>query len=163
MPRHLITLHTYGSWMPDRPQGFFDHADGNRPTHIGLARHRRATQRHATQTLDCSRQRDAIDAVIAAAAHIDATLYAAATEPQHLHLLLGWPGERPAVSIQRAFKTAITRALQTQPGSPPLFTRGGHRRRIRDAEHFGHVRDHYLPSHTGVCYDARTGFRDPRP
>ena len=144
--------------MPDRAQGFYRNREGLRERDERLAGLYRSSQRAGEARFEEDVQRRLIDCLVEAASRLGVALHAAATDPCHLHLLVSWGDDRAPERIQRSLKWALTRRLNAEAGRRPWFTRQGHDRRVRDPEHFLHLRDEYLPSHRGWKWDRRRGL-----
>jgi hypothetical protein len=153
----LFTLHAYGSWMPDRPQGFYRNSEGLHPRNPLKAGQFRRSQVAPEAMFDEAAQLLAIEVVREAATRLGARMYGVATDPVHLHFMTAWDDERTPEQVQRSFKWSLTRRLNSEIGRRPWFTRKGHDRRVRDKEHFVYLLDKYLPSHRGWKWDARRG------
>jgi REP element-mobilizing transposase RayT len=162
--RHVIlfTLHTYGSWLPDRLQGYFHHQRGLLPQSSELATTYRNRQVSDSFRMYATTQRAVLEEMQAAADHQRWTLYAAATDLDHLHTLTAWDDDRSPAQIRANLKRSLTLRLSRDKGRRCFFTKRGHDRRVRDASHFLHLREQYLPDHRGWCWDRRTGWRPPR-
>src|SRR5687768_1999842 len=97
MPCFLFTYHGFGTWLPDRSEGFVHWRDGLQPTDEELAnayrRKMKVAQRDAA-TLDEQVQLVLIEELQAAAKHQQLRAHAIATEVTHIHALVSWPNER---------------------------------------------------------------------
>ena len=155
--RHLVlfTFHAYGTWMPDRPQGYFKNRDGLREADEEEARRYRARQREAPAYFDTAAQDAMLSALRQSAETHDWTLVAFGTDDCHLHLIGGWGGDRTPDVLQAKIKTTLTYHLRDRVGVRRWFVRDGHNRRVRDRAHLDYLRDEYLPSHRGLCWDRR--------
>ena len=151
----LLTFHAYGTWMPDRPQGYYRNRDGLREANDAEADWYRGRQKEPTVRFDRRIQRAMVDALVAAAGFQRWTFVAAATDDCHLHVLAGTSDERDGDELQRLIKKALTYDLNAMFGRRTWFSRNGHNRRVRDREHYVWVREEYLPSHRGVRWDRR--------
>ncbi len=154
----LLTLHAYGTWMPDRPEGSVHWRRAYQPQHDKLAREYRYKQREPIAHFDDREQRILINTLFATCPLKQIALHAVATDASHLHALLSWRDERDARLVQERIKISLTAALNNDVGHRTWFTRGGHRKRVFDRAHFDHLRDVYLPSHKGLCWDERRGY-----
>lgn len=155
MPVLLLTLHAYGTWLPDREQGSVHWQRGYQSQNLKLAREYRYKQRQPAARLSEREQRVVIDNLIGACPLKSLRLYAAATDESHVHILLSWRDEREPMRIQDRVKHSLTRALNEQVFRRRWFTKSGHRKCVNDREHFDHLRDVYLPSHKGLLWDER--------
>lgn len=155
MACYLFTFHTYGSWMPDRPQGFVKREQGVQPTDAELADQYRRRSRHDEVRLTRQQQTWMVDELRSAARRQQWRLHAAVATSTHVHLIASWRGFRPWQSVQAAVKQSLTRRLNREASRRPWFGRNGSHRRITDRGHFDHLMDRYLPEHSGVFWSER--------
>ena len=158
MPVCLLTLHAYATWMPDRREGSVHWRRGEQPADAELADAYRRRQRQTSVCFDHEKQRVLIDQWLEAAEHQELIAYAAATDPTHLHLLVGWRGGREPEVLQRSVKRSLSVRMNREFGERTWFTRGGHRRRVRERGHFDHLVRVYLPGHVGWKWDRVNGL-----
>ncbi len=151
----LFTFHAYGTWMPDRPQGYYQNRSGLKPQDDEQARRYRSRQRESPAIFDDHCQQVMLTSLQQSGVMQLWTLIALAVDDAHLHLLAGWHDERSPEHVQQRIKWALTRDLNAQVSRRTWFTKNGHDRRVRDRAHLDHLRDVYLPSHRGVCWDRR--------
>jgi len=99
MPVYLFTLHAYGSWMPDRTQGYVHRTKGLQTADQALAQHYRGRQSQPATRFQEQHQQHALAILQSACPHLDATLHGYAGDPSHLHLLVSWDHDRdwPAI------------------------------------------------------------------
>jgi REP element-mobilizing transposase RayT len=161
--RHVVmlTLHAYASWLPNRPQGYFRNHDGLRQQDADEADRYRRRQREDEVVFEGDVQKQLLDELLSASVFQSITPISVAIDPQHVHILLGWYDNRSPEQVQRSLKRSMTLHLNQHFGKRQWFTRNGHDRRVRDRNHFEHLRWTYLPSHRGWCWDRATGFREP--
>ena len=159
----LFTFHAYGTWMPDRPQGYFKGREGYRHSDPAEAEAYRDRQREHAADLAADAQRAMIGELLVAADHQHFALYGAASDDSHLHLVVGWDDDRTPERVQNGVKTSISRRLVADFGRRQWLGRNGHDRRVRDRAHFLHLRDVYLPDHRGWRWDRQRGWTPPRP
>jgi len=81
------------------------------------------------------------------------TAYAIATDPTHVHALLGWRVDAGWSDVRRGIKSTISRTLNRGFGRRQWLSEGGSRKQVSEPSHFEHLRRTYLPSHRGVCWD----------
>ncbi len=157
----LFTWHAYGTWMPDRPQGYFKNKTGLWAADSQAA----IAYRHRQQANTCvfcdEAQQLLVVAAQEAASHQGFSSITLATDRTHVHLLAGWVDEREPNVVRTRVKQSLTRQLNARFGNRQWFTRGGHDRLVRDGEHFHRLRHEYLPSHRGWFWDRTTGVRPP--
>lgn len=60
MPVYLFTYHAYGTWWPDRPQGFVQEGKGIQPTNSNLAVAYRKAAKHPIVSFECKHQKQLI-------------------------------------------------------------------------------------------------------
>ncbi|MEO0586071.1 MAG: hypothetical protein AAF078_00365 [Planctomycetota bacterium] len=158
MPVILLTLHAYGTWLPDRPQGYVRRdTPGVLPSNTTQAERYRKQMHHPQASFGQAEQHAILTATINAAALQNLELHAAATDITHAHLLISWRDDRPASHIQRSLKRSISTHLNTLHRRPWL-SRGGHIQPIQDRAHLDHLRTAYLPKHTGLQYSPTQGI-----
>ena len=158
----LFTFHAYGTWMPDRPQGYHRNRAGLRAPDPAAADVYRRRQREPQACLIADVQRALLQEAIIASGFQRFRLFAASTDDSHCHLLTGWDGLRSPEQVQRKVKESLTRRLNRDRGSRRWFGRDGHDRRVRGPEHYVYLRDDYLPGHRGWRWDHRFGWTPPR-
>ncbi|MEM8875697.1 MAG: hypothetical protein AAGD32_15735 [Planctomycetota bacterium] len=154
MPVYLITLHAYGTWLPDRKQGSVHWRRGLQGKSDSLARAYRRKQRQAPAEFDVLTQNHIANEFQSAAPHQGFTAYAAALDPTHVHLLLGWRGDRSASRMRINLKHSLTQRLNREVRRRTWFSKGGHEKRVHDPQHMALLRETYLPSHLGVTWDC---------
>ncbi|MCK4872789.1 MAG: hypothetical protein KAS72_08705 [Phycisphaerales bacterium] len=150
MPCYLFTFHAYGTWMPDRPQGYVHHTSGLQPRDPAMAERYRAKQAAQMVNFTHQMQQCLVDAAIQAQTHVQTTVHAVATDPTHVHVLVSWNHARTWESIRRSLRHSFSRALNGQFTKRAWFAAQGSRKRIRDHAHFDHLTNVYLPDHRGV-------------
>ena len=158
MPCYLFTWHAYGSWMPDRPQGYVK-ARAILPPDRPEADRYRARQNEATAVFDTSTQKLVIDELVVTASFRRFRLRFVATDLTHLHVLVSGPDERTYAQLRRGIRESITRRLNHQEDRAWLTHRGS-RKRIRDQSHFDYLVATYLPKHRGWKWDEKGGMRE---
>ncbi len=161
MPVAHYTQHAYGTWMPDRPQGYVHHAHGLKPTNAKLADAYRRNQREESAWFGPDQQRLIIEATLASQEFQQTTVYSVATDRSHLHVAIGWRNEREEDAICIALKQSLTRALNGAFCRRSWFTKGYNCRLVGDAEHLLRLVESYHPSHRGWGWNRREGFRPP--
>lgn len=162
--RHVIlfTWYAYGTWIPDRPEGYYRNKQGLHAPDADRAEQYRRRQRQGQAHFGRRAQRLIIDELIDAARKLDLHLYATAADPAHVHVLVAWNDSRLPRAIQRSLKHTLSQRLNKELESRSWFTRRGHDRRVRDRDHFENLREEYLPSHRGLKWDKRRGLFDER-
>ena len=158
--RLLLTLHGYGTWMPDHPRGYVKRGAGIQRPQPALAAHQRQTMTADAVFFSEADQRRLIEAVQHAVTFIDVTLFAAGSDATHLHLLLGWRHNRTPKSIRKSLKRGLRKQLGLAKTSP-LFAQGGDCKPVKDGEHHEHLRNHYLRKHPGWYWDSKRCWHTP--
>ncbi len=155
MACYLFTFHTYGSWMPDRPEGYVARGQGIQKTNHHLAQIYRDRATHDTIMLNPAQQDIIINELRVASQRQDWRLHAAVATPTHVHLIVSWREYRPWDQVHAAIKQSLTRRLNREAGKRPWFGRGGSRKRVTDRKHFDHLASTYLPRHRGRYWRER--------
>jgi hypothetical protein len=156
MAVYLFTLHSYGSWLPDRSRGYTRRGKGVLPSDDVMAGYYREAMDGEEARFNQAVQRVVIAAVRDYARIKESLLYAVATDATHIHVLLGWRGYRPWVDARRGLKSTITRKLNHRVARRIWLARGGSRKRVEDPKHFRHLVEVYLPSHRGLTWVGPT-------
>ncbi len=84
-------------------------------------------------------------------------LYYIATDPTHIHVLLGWRGFMKWEAVRRALKHSISKRLNEKFGKRQWLARGGSRKEVKQKPHFTYLIQTYLPSHRGLKWAKRSG------
>lgn len=163
MPVVIFTLHTYGSWMPDRPQGYVERGHGIKPPDPELAERYRERMTREAVFWTHAQQRTVVEAVLEKCRVKAWKAHAVATESSHVHAVLSWSDEMKIETARKALKYSITKALNDHYGKRLWLGRKGSNQRVKDADHLGQLCDAYLPGHRGWRYDRRTGLVAPKP
>jgi REP element-mobilizing transposase RayT len=72
------------------------------------------------------------------------------TEPTHVHALVSWADDRPWMKIRNGLKSSLTRRLNRDvERRVRWFVDSASRKQVKDDEHFDHLINTYLPSHSG--------------
>jgi len=148
MPCYLFTWHTYGSWLPDRPQGYVHWSRGRQSSNIALAECYRQQQKQTTALLTETLQLEITEEIIDAAEEVGFKLHFVATETTHVHALVSWRNERHWKQLRRSIRRSLTERLNRFERRK-WFSRGGDAQQVKDREHFDYLTSTYLPSHSG--------------
>ncbi len=149
MPCYLFTWHAYGTWMPDRPQGYVRRGEGILPCNVVEAQRYRARQKEQPAAFDEATQKLLIEEATITAQFRRFRLHGVATELTHAHLLVSWHDERSFAQVRRGLRESLTRRLNADANRRRWIVRGGSRRRVLDRKHFDHLMNSYLPKHSG--------------
>jgi hypothetical protein len=95
MSCYLFTWHTYGSWLPDRPQGYVHWERGLSSPNVALAACYKEQQKESTVYLSLQQQELIIEEILIAAKRQNIRLHEVASESFHVHVLASWKDERP--------------------------------------------------------------------
>ncbi|MEO0586089.1 MAG: hypothetical protein AAF078_00455 [Planctomycetota bacterium] len=154
MPVYLFTLHTYGSWLPDRARGYVKRKQGVLEPDAQMAGWYREAMDSSVVEWTPAQQRSVIAAVRKHCTIKAWTAYAIATDPTHVHALIAWRDRTPWMTVRRGLKASISRALNEHSDRRKWLSEGGSRKRVTDQDHFDYLRKVYLPSHRGGCWDT---------
>ncbi len=102
MPVYLFTYHAYGTWWPDRSQGYVQRGSGILSADGDMARRYRDAARFSPASFDEPMQRAIIDEVQRAATFQKLRLYIAGTDPTHAHVIVSWRDARRAMDVRSA-------------------------------------------------------------
>ncbi len=150
MPCYLFTFHAYGTWMPDREEGFVRRKQGLLPPDAKLAQQYRTRAKEDQVLFDSRLQSLIIEEIRIAWEKQRCRGHYVATESTHVHLLVSWPDERSWLRLRMGLKSSLTRRLNRdvrQRGN--WFVDSASRKRVKDDAHFEHLVNTYLPSHSG--------------
>ncbi|MGI9457423.1 MAG: hypothetical protein ACR2NU_12740 [Aeoliella sp.] len=155
MPCYLFTWHAYGTWMPDRPQGYVKSKEILAPD-ANVATKYRARQKEPSASFDGAVQEFMIDELFITAEHRKFRLHSVATDPTHLHVLVSWDDERSFKELRRGIREAVTRRLNKHQRRNWLVHRGS-RKRVNNRKHLDYLMKTYLPKHRGWKWDEGRG------
>jgi REP element-mobilizing transposase RayT len=140
----------FGTWMPDREEGFVRRDQGILPPDEELARQYRDRSKENEVTFDSRLQRLLIEETRVACEKQRYRSHYIATEPTHVHALVSWPDERPWLKIRNGLKSSLTRRLNSDVQQrDKWFVESASRKQVKDDDHFDHLMNTYLPSHGG--------------
>jgi len=160
MPVYHFTFHAYGTWLPDRDEGYVRRGRGVLPTDERRAADYRARMVAAAATFGMAQQAAIFDELVKGQALQDYRLLAVAMEPTHLHAVLSWIVDRDAKRFRGRVKASLTRGLNKRFGKRQWFVANASQKRVVEPEHLEHLRHVYLPSHHGLFW--REGMVAPR-
>jgi REP element-mobilizing transposase RayT len=154
----FLTSTFYGNWLPGDPRGFVSRLRDRRPGELaplsrsrrthnqpgtpfdtdipGLARCARDNLESSPVRLDTDQAVCLRDQMIQTAAFRDWQLLAIAVMSNHVHLVVGVPGDPDPARVLGDFKAYGSRALTKRWGKPPggrWWTHGGSTRKLPDA------------------------------
>jgi hypothetical protein len=150
MPCYLFTFHAYGTWMPDREEGFVRRKQGILPPNEAMAKRYRERAREFAASFDAAIQRTLIEEAQTASDKQHYRTHCIATDPTHIHVLVSWTDERAWLKVRSGLKQSLTRRLNRDvQHRRNWFVDGASRRLVKDDGHFEHLVNAYLPSHRG--------------
>lgn len=149
MPCYLFSYHAFGTWLPDRKQGYVKRKRGILPTNVAEAKRYRAAMKEAIVEFDSQVQETVIDSIIDSQEKQRFECYYIATDPTHVHALIGWRDERTWLHMRSIIKSSISRRLKKDCGKRSWLAEGASRKRVKDRTHFEYLIARYLPKHRG--------------
>ena len=163
MPVYLFTYHAYGTWWPDRPQGFVQEGKGIQPTNTHLAQAYRAAANHTPVSFTGSQQKAMIEKLHHIAETDRLSVYGVSSDTSHLHVLVGWEDGRGYAKVRGRIKNLLALHLSRLAGKTgrPWFVKESSRKRVKDEGHFEYLLMTYLPKHLGWQWYRRRGWVEP--
>lgn len=158
MPCYLFTFHGYGTWLPDREQGYVERGRGLLPANGPLARVYHKNAAEDAVLFKAAEQQAVIESVLDARPHQSFRAHYVATEPTHVHVLISWTDDRDWTYVRKSVRTSIVRNLNAAFARRRWLAEGGSRRRVKDRSHFEHLIVTYLPAHRGWKWSEDSGL-----
>jgi REP element-mobilizing transposase RayT len=158
MPCCLFTYHAYGSWMPDRKQGYVKRHQGVLPQALPMHRLYKKAMAEVKVEFFSEHQRSIIETLLRSQTPQRFDLHFVATDPTHVHALLAWRDERNIVAMRGHVKGSISRGLNAALQHRTWLSEGGSRKQVRNREHFDYLTAVYLPKHSGWKWSLAKGF-----
>ena len=161
MPVYLFTYRAYGSWMPDRPEGFVQKGQGIQPSNSALGAAYRKAMKYQPVTFDQSLQTRLVTKLLAIAQSEAYRLHGVATEVNHVHIVVSWRDPRlPWKKVLGRIKNLLSLDLSRASGMTgrPWFVNGSSRKRVKDRKYLDYLLRRYLPSHRGVQWYEDRGW-----
>jgi hypothetical protein len=150
MPVYLITLHGYGTHLPDDPSGSYHWRRGFQPPNEALADRYRSRLRAPAASFSAPQQGAIVEEARRSAALQGWSLLGIACEPTHAHLVAAWRERaRPVESVRASIKSSLTRRLNRDFGSRKWFSARGACTRVEEEKHLEFLLEEYLPGHRG--------------
>jgi REP element-mobilizing transposase RayT len=160
MPCYLFTYHAFGTWMPDRKQGYVKRKQGILRRNPAEATKYRAAMKETIAEFESKVQHTIIDSIVESQAKQNFEVYYIATETTHVHALVAWRDEREWLHMRSIIKSSISRRLKHDCGDRTWLAEGASRKRVKDRAHFDHLVTKYLPNHRAWKWcPARGKFR----
>jgi len=114
MPCYLFTFHAFGTWMPDREEGFVRRDQGILPPNEELAQQYRKRSKEEEVVFDSRLQLLLIEETRIACEKQRYRSHCVATEPTHVHALVSWPDERPWLKIRNGLKIVAYATVESR-------------------------------------------------
>jgi len=157
MPCYLFTYHAFGTWMPDRSRGYVKRNHGILAPDAAMATRYRSAMKETVVEFDDAIQVMILNSILESRDKQAFELYSMATDPSHVHILVGWRDARTWLRMRSGIKSSMSRRLNHDRGKRTWFAEGGSRKRVKDEAHFEHLVKKYLPSHRGWKWSAERG------
>lgn len=157
MPCYLFTYHAYGSWLPGRTRGYVKRGQGILPPDKHMHRLYAEAMKETAVEFNEQPQRWSIAALLESEPLQRFELYYVSTDATHLHVLLGWRGNRDPITMRGLVKGSLTRRLNSFERRT-WFAQGGSRKQVRSSGHFNYLVTTYLPKHTGWKWSREKGL-----
>ncbi|MFN3168233.1 MAG: hypothetical protein ACE37H_14320 [Phycisphaeraceae bacterium] len=152
MPVHHFIFHAYGSWLPDRPEGYFKHGSLWQPPNEQAEQQYRKNMQEEPIAFNKAQQQLLIEELIRAQPYQRINLYSAATDSTHVHAVVAWTDDRDPVRIRSGLKSSLTRMMNTRYGKRQWFVAKAGQTPIRGENHLTQLVHDYLPKHTLYWY-----------
>ena len=155
MAVYHFTFHAYRSWPCDHGDGFTLRGRGHQPPDPDRASSYDGLAHFPTVTFDEPIQNFLIVCCHDICARRGWLLYMVGTDPSHLHVVVGWHGRIDHERVRARLKNVLSFLMGKLHGQTgrPWFVENAGRRRVKDREHFDHLRKTYLPGHRGVFWE----------
>lgn len=163
MPIYLFTFHAYGTWQPDRAQGFVQQGKGRQPVNRSLAVAYKQAMKHPPYGFNQGAQYKLIEKLHRIAETDRLIIYAAIADILHLHVMVGWDDERVYSKVRGRIKNLLSLHLSrlNETKGRPWFVKESSRKRVQNEPHFEYLINTYLPKHRGwQSYESR-GWVEP--
>ncbi len=168
MPVYHLTLHAYGSWTEDHPDGYVQRDEGLKQPNPKLNEARRKLQKQEAARFDAAYHEMLYDEWMNVCERNEATLHGVAITPTHIHVVLSFqspacacgamtycrkacPAYRHSADLATRFKKNAGMALRRATGEQgrKWFSRGWHLVPVRGHPHYHRLLHGYLPQHRG--------------
>lgn len=148
MPVFHFTFHAFGTWLPDRPEGYVRRDRGWQPPSSVATELYRSNMKQAEVSFNDEQQRLLLQALIDCQAYQRVRLYAIAIDATHVHVVVAWNDERRPGPVRSQMKYSMTRRLIRAHGKRKWFGKNGGQTPVCDEEHLCRLVDLYLSKHT---------------
>jgi hypothetical protein len=152
MPVYHYTFHAYGTWLPDRAEGYTPYHAGWQPPDASRADQYRSSMDQHPSRFSSAVQELALKTLRDGEPLQNYKLYVFASDQSHLHAVVAWRDDREPTRVQSQIKSSLTRALNNHMGKRKWIARGAGKTPVKDEEHLNHLAHAYLPSHSGVFW-----------
>jgi hypothetical protein len=157
MPCYLVTYHAYGSWLPDRKQGYVKRKQGLLARDAKAATQYRNAMKESIVSFTSAIQSSIIDAILGSQTKQQFEPYFIATDKTHVHVLIAWRNDRTWLQLRSRVKGSISRRLKRECGERTWLLEGASRKRVKDRAHFEYLVSRYLPRHRGCKWCPERG------
>jgi REP element-mobilizing transposase RayT len=158
MPCYLFTFHGYGTWLPDKEEGYVVRGVGQLPQDVVVGAGYRRLMTEDETVFDEDHEKTMIDEVHVTAAKVDFRVHFVATEPTHIHILVSWKDDRHWRTLRTSIKSSPSRRLNRDHGRQQWLSDGASRRRVINQEHYDYLVGTYLPQHGGWKWSEEKGL-----
>jgi len=146
MPVYLFTYHAYGSWLPDKPDGYVKRNQGIHTQNHDRASRYREHMKHPPMRFNQRMQRVMVDSAQATAGELGLRLHYACVTDTHAHALVSWSGDTDWQRLRTRIKQRLGRDLSVAlDRKGPWFSEGSSRKRVRTDVHLHQLMHTYLP------------------
>ena len=149
MPCYLFTYHGYGTWMPDRKQGYVKRHQGILATDVRMATIYKKNLKAPIVCFGNTEQLVLLDELETACIAQGYSLHHAATDESHAHVLVSWKKNRKWQVVRAKLGESMTRRLNLDIKRRQWFAKSPSRKRVENQEHFDYLTQIYLPNHRG--------------
>ena len=111
MPCYLFTYHGYGTWMPDRKQGYVKRHQGILATDVRMATIYKKNLKAPIVCFGNTEQLVLLDELETACIAQGYSLHHAATDESHAHVLVSWKKNRKWQVVRAKLGESMTRRL----------------------------------------------------
>lgn len=154
MPVYHITYHAYGTWLPDREEGYYRHDEVHHAKDFDKANLYRNQMTQKPESFDEEMQKVLIAGTFDICKTRGWTFYGGATDNTHFHALIGSHEEVTAEEMSQKLKNLLSLFLGRLKSirGHKWFVHDDGICRVKDREHFDHLLTVYFPKHSGVVW-----------
>ena len=161
MSIRFVTVHTRGSWLPNRKEGSVKHGVGFVAPNANLGAAYLANMNEPPVHFSAEEERVALEAFLEKCRYKGWEPHGAGSEPSHVHGLLDAPPTVSDADLEYELKRGMSYRLNERFGKRKWWSEGGNVRLARTTEKLAFYRDDYIPSHSGWIWHAEHGWRAP--